>query len=272
MIIGGILLTTVMISASDELTSSSASSLWSAIGSDEEQICREGMVYINEPDISYCIDRYPAAAGEDCPYPDPGSQSETRDNLQDADCRAVSEPERIPWRYLSLSQAQEACQSADKFLASGHQWYQAARGTPSSPPWGQDECLLDHNRSPAPAPAGSATGCVSHAGTYDQVGNVWEWVDEQVTDGQLNGTTLPKEGFITSVDSKGVVLDTDPDQPDENYGNDRLWLNPEGTRGVMRGGFYGSGTDGGVYSFHAEMTPDFAGRAVGFRCVTEPDR
>ncbi len=234
--------------------------------------CPEGMSYISSGRGSFCIDTHTASVGKSCPNFNPSSQSETTENLSTSGCFPESQPDTMPWRYISQTQAQEVCQKAGKFLPSGEQWFYASRGTPSEPPWGLESCNLANNWKTNPGPAGLAKDCVSYAGVYDMVGNVWEWVDDVVREGEMEGLKLPNPGFITSVDVRGVVLETNPNHPDPNYTKDRFWINPEGTRGVMRGGFHGSGTDGGVYSMHAEMTPDFAGRAVGFRCVTEPLR
>lgn len=38
---------------------------------------------------------------------------------------------------------------------------------------------------------------------------------------------------------------------------------------MMRGGFYRSGEDGGIYSIHADIEPTFSSGAIGFRCVID---
>ncbi len=267
-------LSTVMMHATGD-TPFSETLLGFAFGgkeSGEMSRCPEGMSFISSGKGPFCIDTYTASAGKSCPNRDPSSRSETAENILTSGCVPVSEEGVLPWRYISQTQAQEACQKAGKFLPSGEQWFYASRGTPSEQPWGSESCNLSNNWLYNPGPAGSGGSCISYAGTYDQVGNVWEWVNDTARQGVIDGQKLPNPGYITSVDATGLVLETDPENPDPNYTKDRFWVNPEGTRGVMRGGFHGSGTDGGVYSMHVEMTPDFAGRAVGFRCATEPLR
>ena len=270
MMLSVIILSTLGIDAFDNRSDLSGSLLGSVIGvgSKERSLCPEGMSYISSAEGSFCIDAYTVSAGKDCPYLKPSSQSETRVNLNDQNCKAVSVAGADPWRWISQTQAQTACSLAGKRLASGKEWYEAAQGTPSDNR-GLEGCNLFNNWFEQPGPTGTGERCVSGRGTYDQVGNVWEWVSDTVRRGVINGEKLPEAGYITSVDATGLVLDTDPDHPDPNYTKDRFWINSEGTRGVMRGGFHGSGTDGGVYSTHAEMTPDFAGRAVGFRCASD---
>ncbi len=267
-----VVLTTLAVDATDNMDNLGNSLVGSAvgIGGENKSRCPEGMVYVTSGSGSFCIDAYTASASGDCPNPEPSSQSETRDNLSASGCKPVSKADAIPWRYISQTQAQDACRKAGKFLPDNEKWFIAARGTPSDGPWDSESCNLDNNWSESPGPTGSGKDCLSYAGSFDQVGNTWEWVSNTVRDGVMDGQTLPETGYITSVDTEGVILETDPDKPNENYNGDWLWIKSEGTRGVMRGGFFGSRSDGGVYSFHAEMTPDFAGRAVGFRCVSEP--
>ena len=268
-----VVITTLVVDATDNIDNFSNSLIGSAIGISGSDgggsRCPDGMVYITSASGSFCIDKYTASASDDCPYPEPSSQSQTRENLSANECKPVSVAGAMPWRYISQTQAQEACQQVGKFLPDNEKWFNASRGTPSDRAGSLNDCNLDNNWNDSPGPTGSGENCVSGFNTFDQVGNTWEWVNDIVRDGVIDGHKLPETGYITSVDTKGIVLATDPDEPDENYNKDWLWVNPEGTRGVMRGGFFGSRSDGGVYSFHAEMTPDFSGRAVGFRCVSE---
>jgi len=265
-----IALTTVLVNASDNWSNLSGSVLGSVFGGGGSvSRCPEGMAYVAQAGGSFCVDIYSASADSSCPYPDPASQDETRDNLRDPNCLAVSKEGVMPWRHISQTQAQEICQKSGKFLPSSEQWYRASLGTPAGRPWGENDCQLDYNWDQSPGLTGTGSNCRSHAGTFDQVGNVWEWVDATVRNGSVNNFDLPEAGYITAVDADGWVIETDPGQPDENYTGDRLWLRSEGVRGVMRGGFFGSRQDGGVFSFHAEMDPGFVGRAVGFRCAAE---
>ena len=55
--------------------------------------------------------------------------------------------------------------------------------------------------------------------------------------------------------------------PSQDFEQDYLWQSPEGIYGVLRGGFFGSGEDAGVYAVHAKTAPTVAAIAIGFRCV-----
>ncbi len=269
-----IALSTLGIDAFDNRSDISGSLLGSVIGAGQKDrsLCPQGMSYVQHPEKSFCIDTYTASAGEDCPYQDPKTQEETRMNILSSECGAVSEKGRVPWRYVSQAQAREVCRTRGKYLVSVKEWYTAAQGTPSveSKVVSDDDCNINGNwLSEDPGPTGSGGKCVSGVGVYDMVGNVWEWVDGTVINGEFEGLKLPPEGYVTAVNESGVPISTDLNDPDPNYGGDEFWLKDEGASGIMRGGFYGSGNSAGIYAFHAQMEPSFAGRAVGFRCASE---
>jgi len=98
------------------------------------------------------------------------------------------------------------------------------------------------------------------------VGNVWEWVDAQVEGGNYDNRSLPDTGFVTGVDVDGIALATG-DSENELFGRDYFWQSREGVRGMLRGGFYGSDTDGGLYAVNASVDLGFGSTGVGFRCV-----
>jgi formylglycine-generating enzyme required for sulfatase activity len=101
---------------------------------------------------------------------------------------------------------------------------------------------------------------------FDVVGNVWEWVDGQVTNGQYDGRALPEEGYVKVADQSGVVLETSA-EPIEEYGADYAKTSQSGVYGIIRGGFYGSNSDGGIYAQNLAVPLDLKTDGVGFRCV-----
>jgi formylglycine-generating enzyme required for sulfatase activity len=109
---------------------------------------------------------------------------------------------------------------------------------------------------------------VSAIGAYDSIGNVWEWVDAQVIDAAYDGRTLPETGYVVSVDMHGVALQTQ-EVGDELHGKDYFWSSTSGVFGIIRGGFYGSGDDAGLYAVNASVPTTFAAQGVGFRCVRD---
>ena len=100
---------------------------------------------------------------------------------------------------------------------------------------------------------------------HDAIGNVWEWLDANVSDGQYQERKLPPEGYVTNADSDGVALTT-ATTSSPGFNDDYFWAKTPGQFTMMRGGFYGSGSDAGLFAVHAETEASFAGAAVGFRC------
>lgn len=249
-----VVLATIGIGATDSLQSNLAGQF---LDDTQDTRCPRGMVFVNAAD-GFCVDRYEAAAGDDCIHRDPASGQDSQVNVDMQGCAAVSEPGRTPWRFISHSQAAAACAKAGKHLATNKEWYAAALGT--------SEAACNTASDGVAASDGDAA-CVSSSGAHDMVGNAWEWVDAVVQDGRLNGQALPDEGYVTSVDAAGVPLATGQKGEAGMFGGDRFWLNEQGAQGVVRGGSFTNKGEAGVYSFYAASPPTLTGDAVGFRCA-----
>ena len=230
--------------------------------------CGEDMVFVGNSQGGFCVDKYEASAGPDCPYKDPGNSQATRTNLDDAQCKPVSEPGAKPWRYISRDQAREACAKAGKRLPTGEEWYQAVLGTPDKESgWLGQDCQVDRNWNEQPGPTGSAENCRSGAGAYDMVGNVWEWVKGDVEEGVLEGKDLPPAGYVQAVTDSGLPHKTNPTEVNPDYNNDYLWLKDSGRRGMARGGYWDNAADAGKYALYMVPPPTFSGPGIGFRCI-----
>lgn len=221
-------------------------------------VCRSGMVPIQSNENVVCVDVYEASPGEGCPHTDPANMLETEKNVESDTCYAASVADVDPWRFVSLAQAQRMCASAGKRLPTPDEWYRFALGVDT------EHCVIDNE---TPQRTGN-NPCASAAGVYDTVGNVWEWVDTTITHSNYNGRSLPEEGYVASVDSSGIAI-TSADAPDVLYEEDYFWSESEGVFGMIRGGFYGSGPDAGLYAVNASVPTDFASQGVGFRCVED---
>ena len=95
---------------------------------------------------------------------------------------------------------------------------------------------------------------------------MWEWVSDDVINGSYNNAQLPASGYVAQVDSTGmatVVQET----PHDLFEKDYFWSRTEGAYGVIRGGYYDSGSDAGVYTVHADTPPTSTSIGIGFRCV-----
>jgi formylglycine-generating enzyme required for sulfatase activity len=250
-------LSTLGIQASDVLRGLESNMLGSVIdsggpcGPHAEQLLLGGR--------TLCIDTYEASPGDTCPHTAVSGQTDTANNVISQSCIPVTEPEREPWRYVSLTEAQQLCARTGKRLPTNEEWYKAVSGITNI-----GACVTDGDE---PLLTGQA-GCIAPLGTHDLVGNVWEWLDEEVTDGAYNQRSMPSSGYVIGVDTDGVVSAT-ADQADSTFGDDYAWTNNDGVRAMIRGGFYGSGSDAGIYALNSAVDTNFRAVGVGFRCVKD---
>ena len=256
-VVGAILFSTLGIYASDSIRGIDGGGNLAGVRG-AGGICNEGSVPLKTEGGVLCVDMYEASPSQKCPNVllTNGIQSEQNSNIQE--CYATSVKDAQPWNYVSLPQAQRMCAQAGKRLPTSAEWYRIALGTDAS------RCII---KSSAVERTGTEA-CVSGVGAYDTVGNVWEWVDENVVGNTFQERTLPPEGHVTSVDVNGVAI-TSGALPDSLYGDDYFWSQEEGVFGMIRGGFYGSDGDAGLYTVNASVPTSFATQGVGFRCVKD---
>lgn len=220
--------------------------------------CGEGMVPTKVNAQTLCVDVYEASPSEVCPHTTLTNILQSEENVNTKGCGPVSKENATPWNFISLPQAQRVCASVGKRLPTNEEWYTIALGT------NVEQCII----SSSGVEKTGSVDCLSSTGVSDAVGNVWEWVDENVIGNTLDGRTLPQEGYVTSVDAHGIAITTGQ-QSDMLYGNDYFWSGTEGVFGMIRGGFYGSGADAGLYTANASVPTSFATQGVGFRCVED---
>lgn len=258
-IFGALVITALGIDAADTLSGSRATLLGQVISHDQNGSCPSGMVPVPMATTYKCIDAYEVSSADGCPNQNPGNELETKANIDDQNCKASSKENADAWRNITREQALTACMRAGKRLPQSEEWYLATVGTPDNP----SSCNTD---SGGVQKTGSNASCVSAVGAYDTIGNLWEWTSDDVIGGMYKGRALPQEGYVAQVDATGVAVLTSAD-PSELFYKDYLWSAPDGAFGVLRGGFYGSKSDAGVYAVHAKTAPTTSGAAIGFRCV-----
>ncbi len=239
-----------------------------SVSSEETETCPPNMVLVTQALVPFCVDMYEVSAGDACVYAEPADEAETMLNLNDRKCTPVSEVNKKPWTNVSLDQAQQACSRAGKRLPTASEWYKAAIGTPDmSSGWNEEQCNVANNRADGASLTGGGMRCISDAGAYDMVGNVWEWVADTVDNGVWDGRELPMTGFVAGVDIDGIPYLTEQTK-NATFNNDRFWMDSTIHAGVLRGGYYNSQSQSGVYATYMASPPTFSGDAVGFRCVT----
>ena len=256
---GIILLTSFTIDATDSLRNSQTA-LGIFARSVTEGECPNGTTRIDLGERGYCIDIYENSVGPECGLTTPTQSIDTKNNIARRDCLSESVADSVPWTFVTYHQAKELCAKRGMRLPSSDEWYEAALGTPVD----EVSCNVEGTLQKT----GVTESCVSAREVYDMIGNVWEWVDEEVQDGTYNDRTLPEEGYVAEADAEGVALAT-AEGPQELFDDDYFWHTKEGSFVMMRGGFHGSGEDAGIYSIHTETAPSFASPAIGFRCVLD---
>jgi hypothetical protein len=254
---GIVVLTSISIDATDSFSrSQSALGIFASYVTTKE--CPAEMLAVSGADDSFCIDQFEAGVAPTCLVSMPQSVIDTARNANDPACLVVSQSDVLPWRFVTVMQASELCARVGKRLPTVMEWYQAARGTPDT----ADTCNLTGTLQVA----GLEPQCRSGVGAFDMIGNVWELVSGEVRDGHYDGRVVPAAGYVAEVTEAGIASETSESVP-LTYNADYFWSAASGTYAMMRGGFYGSGEDGGIYSTHTSIAQDFASNAIGFRCA-----
>jgi len=255
--VGIVALTSFTIDATDTL-SGSQTALSILTNKAMQDSCPDDMVLIINGSERFCLDLYEASPSTNCLYQKPGNVTETTVNISKVDCVALSVEKATPWTFVAWPQAEQLCAKSQKRLPTASEWYQGSLGTPDS--------VSNCNLSGEMTLTGNFSSCRSGSGAHDLIGNVWELISAKTTDGIYNGRAVPSEGYVDLVDESGIAVETS-EKPNDIYNQDYFWSSNGGQYVLMRGGFYGSRSDGGIYSTYAQGNQNFAGVAVGFRCA-----
>ena len=164
------------------------------------------------------------------------------------DVYAVSVPAVNPSANITWFQAQAACENAGKRLPPSAEWQAAVAGTPDP---GGDDGTTDCNTASAfkALATGSRTACVSARGTFDMVGNLYEWVADWVPRATACATWGP--GVSPTGDDQCLAGAAATGEP----------------AALLRGGNYTSGALAGPLAVLATNPPSGANITIGFRCA-----
>jgi formylglycine-generating enzyme required for sulfatase activity len=256
-IFGALIVTALGIDAADTISGKDGTLLSQVIRT--ENGCGLGMVAVDAiPGIS-CVDQFEVSPGKECPVATPSNSIESQKNTDTKECFAESAKGKTPWGFVTRDQAFQLCARAHKRLPTASEWYGLSLGMTDV----ESSCNVT---SKSVALTGSRELCVAPHGAYDLVGNLWEWISDDVINGTYNSRTLPQNGYVEQIDNTGIAVMTNVAEQ-ESYGNDYFWASNEGVFGIVRGGYYDSGSDAGVYSVHADTPTNAASIGIGFRCV-----
>lgn len=252
--VGIVVLTSFTIDATDTFRGSQT-----ALSIIAEQLTEEGcpLGMVRVADYGFCIDTFEVSASNGCPNREPKNSRDTAQNINELNCHPESSGSILPWTNVTLTQAQALCGKVGKRLPTPLEWYQASLGTPDN----ARVCNVS-----GALRAGQDSECRSGANAIDMIGNAWEFVDSIVDTGMVDELSLPEEGYVELVNEAGLPKVTSS-TPQMTYNNDYFWSKPNGTYALVRGGFYGSGPDAGIYSAHAAIEQNFSSNAIGFRCA-----
>ncbi|HRI72145.1 MAG TPA: SUMF1/EgtB/PvdO family nonheme iron enzyme [Polyangium sp.] len=240
-------------------------------------VCSKGtdeVVKVGHGGGAFWIDRYEASVWSDAAgmgtqygtttndypasFPSNGQMGDTANALY-----AVSKGNVLPSISMTWFQANLACLSNGKRLATGPEWIQAATGTkdPGANDGGPGACRTSPGERRMTGAANVDTGCSSIWGAQDMIGNVWEYTSEWFAAPTsvsnwvyVPWPTAPLNGDgVWNVASKALVTDAN-------------WAS--GVPSVaIRGGSLGNLTLAGVFTFSVTQSPLAIDATVGFRCV-----
>lgn len=168
---------------------------------------------------------------------------------------AASVPGVLPSTCITQLQAAQACALSNKRLLRNDEWQLAAASTP-------DPGTIDDNATDCetgveagvtdPVTTGSRASCKSSWGTFDMVGNVWEWVADW-SDLAISCTDWTSQTGIAGGDAS-------------------CFAGPGGSGfgvpgALLRGGDFASGSAAGVFAVIGHPFPSTAFHGFGFRCA-----
>lgn len=173
-------------------------------------------------------------------------------------------------------------------LATDMEWFIGSSDTPDV--GGAANCNIDNRANPFNTGTTDTQNCVSRFGTFDMVGNLWEWTDAYYANGtgagdaqtrttyfgsssSLNETTLKfpsGSAYVTSYDWSLGLPSATSGSASSTFASDYFLLGT-GTTATLRGGDWSQSTSAGRFSAAVSYAPGTSDNAYGGRCaITAP--
>ncbi len=240
---------------------------------------RDEVVKVGRGATAFWIDRYEAAAFDRAT----GTRSDSLAGLDDTgqwttttsreSLVAVSRPGVMP-SNVNWFQATALCNAAGKRLMTVREWFAAADGMTAVETRTGSGCNVGSGAARA---TGIGNNCVSTWGAQDMVGNVQEWTDEWYSSVGVLTTPAPTTGTPTPAETGRYLRDRSVWPP--TYGGDGVRNSASVVYNVsdnqvgipsaaLRGGFWGDGTESGVFRLNLLYGPSAQNGGIGFRCVS----
>ncbi len=172
-------------------------------GSDGPALCAPGMVPVPADAPVFCIDAYEGTADGDGAASVSGALPLVGESFDAARARcsatAVVDADGAVVGTKRLASLDEWRDAADGVLGDGGQVF------PTGETWPGDACVVpDPTGDPIVdglQPTGAFPDCVGPFGTFDQLGNAWEWADP--------GLSIDLDAFVAARADEGLVLSLD---------------------------------------------------------------
>jgi len=185
-------------------------------------------------------------------------------------CKSKSENNSIPYTTIAQYDAKQSCILAGKKLIKNTDWQEAVFGTPDD----DTKCNINsvtsgggtfieaanwYNQGGDDATyTGTASECVSRYGTYDMIGNVWEWTDDLI-DATTNTDYAQTATYGSDYIYRQTVGSVSAREGSANF-----------VSAFLRGGHWNNGANAGAFALSLLNGPSRWSWGIGFRCSIEP--
>jgi hypothetical protein len=160
---------------------------------------RDGMPVVAENSVALLVDRFEVTRGEWLRHP-PSADAAPDPWFEQVTNGWSEDTHALPASGMTLEEARQFARSRGMRLLSAREWLRIAIGArPQAWPWGQSLVRSVANTAELGLGRPVAVGTFEHGrttlGTYDMLGNVWEWVEEPIAPSPMRESDLLPEAW-----------------------------------------------------------------------------